>query len=93
MEQNKLGVSSKIEIDRVNEINKINKINNINIDKLSKSQYTYINKKTGYCSKCLEILGENKVIDVEGNEFCDNQCRREYWLEINQHMYDLKDDF
>jgi hypothetical protein len=34
-----------------------------------------------YCSKCLSVLGDNKVKDGEGNWFCDEICRNQFWTE------------
>jgi len=46
-----------------------------------------------YCSKCLSVLGDDMVKDVEGNEFCDCECRHEYWREIRLDMDDLVSEF
>lgn len=57
-------------------------------NKLKNNQITniFVNNNTGYCSKCLSVLGENRVIDSEGNEFCDMDCRKEYYYEIRREM-------
>jgi len=31
-----------------------------------------------YCSKCLSVLGDNKVKDGEGNWFCSWECKVDY---------------
>jgi len=50
-------------------------------------QFININTTTGYCAKCLKILDngdKNIVKDVEGNEFCDRECKVDFYLEIKQ---------
>ncbi len=34
-----------------------------------------------YCAKCLSVLGERRVRDAAGREFCSNFCRSEWWAE------------
>lgn len=34
-----------------------------------------------YCAKCLSVLGERRVRDVAGREFCSKFCRSEWWAE------------
>lgn len=85
MGQNRLQIKSldRNEVNQVNQIENINQITNINIDTESKN----------YCSKCLSVLGNEMVIDGENNVFCDDFCKREYWLELRQDMDDLISEF
>ena len=50
-------------------------------------QNTNINVVSGYCAKCLRKLSGDRIKDSENNEFCDEECRREYWQEIRREMY------
>ncbi len=46
-----------------------------------------------YCTKCLSILGEKRVKDYKGNEYCDETCRRENFTELNQDQDDLYGEY
>lgn len=61
--------------------NKINHFANIN---------TY-NKK--YCSKCLSVLGEDRVKDSEGNEFCCESCRVDFWRDVRKEFEQIMGRF
>ncbi len=43
-----------------------------------------IKNETKYCLKCCKLLINNKV-----KNFCDRDCRRDYYLEIRQDMDDI----
>jgi hypothetical protein len=46
--------------------------------------------KFGFCDKCGDPLEENKfVVDRKGNTFCDQECKRDFKLEIEQDYDDL----
>lgn len=38
-------------------------------------------RKPKYCAKCLSVLGESVVRDIEGQYFCSKFCRSEWWAE------------
>jgi uncharacterized protein with PIN domain len=59
----------------------------------NKLQIKLNNISNNYCSKCLSKLSYDKVVDTEDNEFCCEECRRDYWLEIRQDMDDLISEF
>lgn len=46
-----------------------------------------------YCSKCLGLLGDDRVKDHENNEFCCWECKVEYWVEMRQDMNDILSEF
>lgn len=49
-----------------------------------------------YCSKCLSELDSdkgNRVIDVEDNEFCCWECRKDYYYEIRREMDSILSEF
>lgn len=56
-------------------------------------KYNSGNSKSKYCSKCLGLLGDERVRDNENNEFCDEKCRREFRLERYQDMDDILSNF
>lgn len=37
-----------------------------------------------YCYKCFSLLGDKRVKDHEGHEYCDTICRKEFYLENNK---------
>lgn len=47
--------------------------------------------KNKYCAKCGKSIKDDGVgvKDIAGNMFCDNECKREYWLEIRQDWDDV----
>jgi len=51
-----------------------------------------INSKN-YCTKCLSVLGDSMVKDVEGNLFCDESCRRDYYYENRREMDSILSEF
>lgn len=63
--------------------NEIEGINNININVGSKN----------YCSKCLGVLGDDRVKDVENNWFCNCSCRRDYDYENRREMDSILSEF
>lgn len=63
--------------------NKNNYNANINVNVSSKK----------YCSKCLSLLGEDRVVDGEGNEFCCWECRRDYYYENRREMDSILSEF
>jgi len=75
-----------------------NKLQNLQNDNINNVVHININTTTGYCAKCLKILdkGESKNVikDAEGNEFCDNFCKIDYWrenrLEIDDRLREWK---
>jgi hypothetical protein len=34
-----------------------------------------------YCAKCLSLLGDKRIRDNLGNEFCDRDCLKDWWAE------------
>ena len=46
------------------------------------------NKDNTYCEKCLTKLDKNKnyITDHNGNVFCDEECRSDFYLEIKREM-------
>lgn len=71
------------------EHNKLN--NNDLIKELQQNNNIFVNK-SGYCSKCLRELDDDRVIDHEGNEFCDFECKRDFWLEHRREMESICKD-
>jgi len=47
--------------------------------------YTYCLKD----GKKVSLANNNYVVDFVGNIFCDDNCRREFWLEIRQDHDDV----
>jgi len=53
------------------------------------------NNTNTYCAKCLRLLDDEDrdiVKDIEGNEFCDRECRKDFYLECRQDMDDIMSD-
>ena len=53
------------------------------------------NTNTYFCAKCLKELDNDDrdvVKDVDGNEFCDRECRKDFYLECRQDMDDIMSD-
>ncbi len=44
-----------------------------------------------YCAKCLSVLGERRVRDVAGREFCSKFCRSEWWAEERRGAEEVYD--
>jgi len=43
-----------------------------------------------YCMKCGSLIEYGKgVKDFKGNDFCEGDCRNEFWLEIRQDHDDV----
>jgi len=79
MEKNRLQIVS----NNFNGYSTYNKITNINVNIVSKK----------YCSKCLSVLGDDRVVDGDGNEFCDSSCRRDYYYENRREMDSILSEF
>lgn len=67
---------NKLEIKQ--QVNYYKQITNINMDSSKK-----------YCSKCLCLLGDEKVVDGEGNWFCNWECKVDFHFERRQDMNDI----
>jgi hypothetical protein len=50
------------------------------------------NSNITYClkdGKKIDLTKDNYVVDINENIFCDEDCRREFWLEIRQDYDDV----
>ena len=63
----------------------------IDFNKTYNNDNIFVNN-TGYCTKCLRELGEDRVKDHEGNEFCDHECKVDFYLEIKQDIKIFKNN-
>ena len=52
-------------------------------------KYKNNNNNNIYCVKCGKHLKNDVVKDILGNLFCDNECKREFWLELQQDNDDV----
>jgi hypothetical protein len=58
-------------------------------DKKLQNNNIILGNKSGYCSKCLRELDGDRVVDHEGNEFCDNYCKIDFWREHRKEIESL----
>lgn len=71
--------------NRLQIVSNNNEINNINVN-------IYVSKKK-YCSKCLSVLGDEVMKDHEDNEFCNWECKKDFYLEKRQDMDDILSNY
>ena len=64
---------------QIKSLDNISNISSIDIDVRSKK----------YCSKCLCVLGDERVKDRENNVFCCKECLHDFHLERRQDMDDI----
>lgn len=72
--------------------NKLLDVPNSNNDNTKITNIKDIHTKK-YCSKCLTVLGDSVVRDINNNEFCSFECKKNYWAEMRSDLDDIMSNF